>query len=223
MIKIGNRYFNLKIIRKRNKNIYLRIKGDTLEVTCPSWVSKQEIIDFVLSKEDWINKTIEKKENQIKDSKIIIGDYIYYLGKKYEFNYFKGKDDFKIVEDKIIIHCKDGTIDEAINTFYKCNKKVILEMIYQMQDKYLDILKDYNYNLIPEYKIKLIKSAWGINYNKKNLIVINERLIHFEPRCLEAILWHELLHFMIPNHSNRFHEVLALYMPDYKEIVKKLF
>ena len=223
MIKVEDKYFNLKIIRKHNKNIYLRIKGDTIEVTCPYWAGKEEIINFVLSKSDWIDKTVNKNEDRKERSKILIGDCIYYLGKQYRFIYLKGKDDFKVVGDSAVVYCNSGEIEDAIKVFYKEGIKKLRELIYLKQDKYLNIIEDYGYDLIPDYKFKILKSAWGINYTKKNLIMINERLIHFEDRCLEAILWHELLHFVIPNHSKRFHEVLDYHMPDYKKLVKSLY
>lgn len=223
MIKIDDKYFNLKIIRKHNKNIYLRIKGDTLEVTCPYWIKKEEVVSFVLSKSDWINKVINKNGDKKEKSKIIIGKQIYYLGKQYDFIYLKGKEDFKIIGQSVVVYCKSGEIEDAINVFYKEGKKKLKELIYLKQDKYLSIIEDYGYDLIPDYKFKILKSAWGINYTKKNLIVINERLIHFEDRCLEAILWHELLHFVIPNHSKRFHEILQFHMPEYKDIIKSIF
>ena len=219
MIQIGDKYYELKIIRKNNKNIYLRVKGNVLEVTCPKWVKKEEVVSFVLSKGNWINNKTTKKSN----SKTNIGDYIYYLGKRYRFFCMKGKDEVKIVDDMIFVHCKNGDVEEAINVFYKLSRKKIKEIIETKQEKYLSIIEDYGYNLFPEYKIKLLKSAWGINYNKKNLIVMNERLIHFDETCIEAILWHELLHFVIPNHSKRFHEVLEYHMPKYNEILKTIF
>ena len=223
MIKIGDRYFNLKINRKNNRNIYLRVKGDTLEISCPRWVRKDEIISFIMSKEDWINKTIESSNIKRLGSKLGIGDTIYYLGKEYPLTVVKGREDFKVLDGRIIIYCKSGEMEDAIKTFYKLNKKKILDLINAKQDRYLNILEDYGYNLLPDYKMKLLKSAWGINYSKKNLVVINERLIHFDERCLEAILWHELLHFIIPNHSKRFYEILTYYMADYKELVKSIY
>ena len=59
MIKIGDRYFNLKINRKNNRNIYLRVKGDTLEISCPRWVRKDEINSRHKKKE------IEKKKDPV--------------------------------------------------------------------------------------------------------------------------------------------------------------
>lgn len=223
MIKIGDRYFDLKIIRKNNRNIYLRVKGEILEVTCPRSIPKEEIIKFVTSKADWINKTIDKRNDKKETSKLLVDEGLYYFGIKFPYVILEGKDDFKVYNGKIIIHCKDGTIDEALKVFYKENKKALMALIYEKQDKYLNIIKDYGYSDIPQYKTRMLKSMWGVNYTKKNLIVINERLIHFDEKCLEAVLWHEILHFVIPNHSKRFHEVLEYHMRDYKEIIKSIY
>jgi len=35
MVCVGGNYYNLKIVRKNNKNIYLRVSEDTITVTCP--------------------------------------------------------------------------------------------------------------------------------------------------------------------------------------------
>ncbi|MDO4501032.1 MAG: DUF45 domain-containing protein [Erysipelotrichaceae bacterium] len=223
MVKIGERYFEVKIIRKNNKNIYLRVKGDVLEVTCPRNIARDDVLRFINQKADWIDKTVLKREVRQETSKLVIDSGIYYKGKKYPLNVLKGNASLKIDKDSITIHCRSGEMEDAIKVFYKESKKEILADIYRLQDKYLKILKDYGYNEVPDYKIKLLKSMWGVNYTKKNLVVINERLIHFEDRCLEAVLWHELLHFIVPNHSKRFHEVLEYHMSDYKKIIKSIY
>ena len=98
-----------------------------------------------------------------------------------------------------------------------------MEIVRHYEDKYLAIIEDYGYDLLPEYKFRTLKSMWGVCYPKKNLICFNDKLIHFEPKYTEAILFHELLHFVIPNHSKRFHDVLNYHMPDYKERLKKIY
>ncbi len=219
MIKVNDKYFELVIIRKNIKNIYLRIKGDTLEVTCPKWLSKKEILDFIDSKANWI----ASKEGKHRDSKLIVDDCIYYLGKKYRLYILQGRSRIVVMDDTILIYTSNTDIDEALKVFYKEGKKVLLKLIEQKQDKYLNVISDYGYHLKPDYKFRIMKSAWGINYPKKNLITINEKLIHFDDKCLEAVLWHELLHFVIPNHSKRFHDVLSLHMPNYETLIKSIY
>lgn len=223
MIQIGDKEYKVLIERKRIRNIYLRIDNDTLKITCPRWVSNEEINKFIYSKAKWIINSSLKKEVKDKTSKLVINDYIYYLGKKYPLYVLQGKGRVIINEDNIIIYSKDGSIDEAIKVFYKNSKKKLLELIELKQHRYLNIIREYGYLDVPEYKFRVLKSAWGINYTKKNLIMINEKLIHFNDECLEAILWHEILHFIIPNHSKRFHDILEYHMPRYKEIIKSIY
>ena len=45
----------------------------------------------------------------------------------------------------------------------------------------------------------------------------------FDDKYLEAVLWHELLHFIIPNHSKRFHEILSYHMPEYNVLIKEIY
>ena len=64
-INIGGELRNFVVEHKRNKRMYLRVKDDgTLFVTCPRYVSEQEILSFIFEKEDWIAK-VSKKERRI--------------------------------------------------------------------------------------------------------------------------------------------------------------
>ena len=68
-INIGGELRNLVVEHKRNKKMYLRVKEDgILFVTCPRYVSEQEILSFILEKQDWIIK-VSKKEKKNKSEK----------------------------------------------------------------------------------------------------------------------------------------------------------
>ena len=176
MVKIGERYYNLVIVRKSNRNIYLRVKGDTLEVTCPRRVSNEEILRFIYEKSKWIEKTVTKTSVKNETSKLAIGNTIYYLGKKYELLVLNGRSDLKIEEDRVVIHCKDGTIDNAIKVFYKESKKKLLELIDEIEPKYLGILEDYGYDLKQkcltgfylDYLAMLVGTAYRCKYRGKS-------------------------------------------------------
>ena len=218
-MNINGTEYDLVIERKRIKNIYLRVKDNTLFITCPYYVTNKEINEFIYFKKDWIEKVYFRK---ITNSKLVVGETIFYKGKEYLFKVYKGNKSLKFEENSLIIHCKSGDINDAINVLYELSKKTLMEDIYSIQDKYLDILTDYGYRKKPEYHIKKLKSMWGVCYSKKNIVNISSRLIHFDDMCLEAILWHELLHFVIPNHSKRFYDVLEYHLPGYKEIVNTI-
>lgn len=219
MIQIADKQYDLLIERKRIKNIYLKVVDNTIVVTCPYYVTKNDILSFINEKRKWIYNYSNKK---VLDSKLTFGEYIYYRGIKYRLVILNGNKSIKIDGDTLAIRCRGAEINKAIRAFYELGKKDILDVVHEKQDKYLNILKDYGYDSVPIYNVKYLKSMWGCCYNKKNLINLSARLIHFDDKTIEAILWHELLHFIIPNHSKRYHQVLETYMPEYKQLVSKM-
>ena len=219
MIEINNQQYEVVIERKRIKNIYLRVKGNTIYVTCPYYVSLNDVYSFINEKRKWIDKSSKAKKI---DSKLGFGETVFYKGREYKLVILQGNKSLKIDEDNIYIRCRSGEIEDASKVFYEYGKKVIKQYVIDNQEKYLNVLRDYGYYKVPSYNVKYLKSMWGCCYSDKNYINLSVRLIHFDPICWEAILWHELLHFIIPNHSKRFHQVLETKMPKYKEILKSL-
>lgn len=219
MIQIKDKTYKVEIERKNIKNIYLRVEEGTLKITCSKRVAEKDIYAFINSKLDWIYKVTTRK---VVDSKLLVGDFIYYWGKKYKFQILYGNKNMKVEDDTITIRCRKETVEDALNVFYELTKDEILDKAFMLEDDYLKILRDYGYIKEPIYKVKMLKSMWGCCYSKKNLVNLSSRLIHFDEKCLKAVLWHELLHFAIPNHSKRFHEVINYHMPEYNEIIKTL-
>ena len=56
-IQIQDNKISLEIIKKANKNIYLRFKEDTLVVTVPFFTSRKDIEKVIYKNQEWILKT----------------------------------------------------------------------------------------------------------------------------------------------------------------------
>ena len=212
---------DLKVIikYKQNKNIYLRlINAQVLLVTCPSNTSEAYIEKLLKEKEDWLLKTIKT----LSSSKKGFHDPIYYLGKEYKLSIKEGHAKVMVKDDEVIVYAPKADFEKARRIFYAQSVKVLEKEVERFKDKYLDILKDHGYRLEPIIKYRLVKSRWGVCFSDRNIIELNELLIHYDPKCLEAVFWHECVHFLLPNHSKRFHELLEYHMPEYKAIHKEL-
>lgn len=70
-------------------------------------------------------------------------------------------------------------------------------------------------------RIRNIKYAWGSCSTNKN-ITINLKLIDKSDEEIEYVVLHELCHIKYMNHSEKFWALVEKYMPNYKEIRKKL-
>ncbi len=216
MIELDGYFFNVEVERKNNKNMYLSLSGNTIKVRCPYTLTDKMIVDFIVAKKDWIIKIYKKSFESLST----INEHIYYLGKEYFCIYLNGSNKVKITDDTIYLYGKD--FDSAVKHFYKHSENTLFLNLKEYDKEFYKILNDYGYHQIPEISFKYLKRSWGNCYPKKNKINLNYRLIHYPPICLKAVFLHECFHFILPNHSKRFHDLLNYYMPDYQKVIKIL-
>ena len=204
-IEIDNIIYDIEIIKKNNRNTYIRVKNGKIVVTTNYLTSKNSIIKLIRDNEDSIISMINKdKKKQDKN------DNFYYFGKKYDVIY--GFSDIEITDDKI----------------YVLDKKSL--------DKYInkDILRIYNerinywYNVFeekipfPNLKIRKMTSRWGVCNIKNHNVTLNYHLCKYDIKCLDYVIVHELSHFIHPNHSKDFWNLVGKYCHSYKECRKML-
>ena len=76
--------------------------------------------------------------------------------------------------------------------------------------------------LVPnKIRIRNIKYAWGSCSSNRN-ITINLKLVDKSDEEIRYVVLHELCHLKYMNHSDKFWSLVGKYMPNYKEIRKKL-
>lgn len=77
-------------------------------------------------------------------------------------------------------------------------------------------------NLVPnKIRIRNIKYAWGSCSSNRN-ITINLKLVDKSEDEIRYVVLHELCHLKYMNHSDKFWNLVEKYMPNYKDIRKKL-
>ena len=216
MVEIKGIKFEVEITKKKIRNIYLRLQDNKIEVSCPYYVPKYEVYKFIESKRDWIYKVYQFNNNRPKNLYLYNGgDTFYVFGKPYKLVRNIGRKKVVISEDTIFFTYKDDSLD-SIKALYKYFDTELLNKAKIYLDKYRPLLLDYGYNEEPILNARLMSSKWGVCYTRNNKINISSYLIHYPYECLEYIMIHELAHFIIPNHSKRFYEIIANNMPDYK-------
>ncbi len=222
MIEIKGIKFEVNITRKNIRNSYLRVKGNVINATCPLHVYDYQVYQFIESKRDWIYNAYIRSTCKINNSLIYMGGDIFYIfGVEYKLVRSIGKKKICINNDTIFFTYKDDSLD-GIKALYKYLDNRLLIKAQEYLDKYRNLLLDYGYDNIPEINARCMSSKWGACYTRKNKICISSYLIHYSLDCLEYIMVHEMSHFIVPNHSKRFYEIVSSVMPNYKSIVKKL-
>lgn len=204
-IVVNNKTLDLEIIKKNNKNTYIRVKNGKVIVTTNYFTSKNTIIKLINDNIDSISKMIDTDSK--KQSK---KENFYYFGKKYDIIY--GFNDIEFNDNKVYARDKkelDKYIDNDI-------KKIYLERL------------DYWYNIfeenipIPNLKIRKMTSRWGVCNIKNHNVTLNYMLSKYDISCLDYVIVHELSHFIHHDHSKNFWSLVEKYYPKYKECKKML-
>ncbi len=158
--------------------------------------------------------------------------------------------EYKIIYSRIknvYIHIKDGEVivkapkriskkeiekivklkeDWIKKTLEKTKNKSEEEKLYT-DEEFKTIVEEIANELIKEtglipskVRIRDIKYAWGSCSANKN-ITISYKLICYSQDAIKYVILHELCHIKYMNHSKDFWNLLATYMPNYKEIKKE--
>lgn len=206
-IVINNQTIELQIIRKKNKNLYMRfLDSHTLVVTCHSLISEKEIKRIIDSNQ----KALIKMQNQ-KQKEEQKNNYFNYLGKSYDI-YFDGINKTpQFFDSKIQI--KD---EKTLEKFYKKECERIFHMEVERIIPYFPNIPSFT------LKIRCMKTRWGVNNRGNNTITLNSELLKKDLDLLDYVIIHELCHFYEANHSERFWRHVEEYYPKYKEARKRL-
>ncbi|MGM9882322.1 MAG: M48 family metallopeptidase [Bacilli bacterium] len=196
--------YDIEIIKKNNKNTYLRVKDNKIVVTTNYLVSKKKIAELINDNKAFIEKALLKSEIKNKE------DDFKLFGVSYDIIY--GFDNFEIENNKIYV--KD---EKNLN---KCLSKYIYN-IYAERIKYWYDAFEENIP-IPNLKIRKMTSRWGVCNLKNHNVTLNLELSKYKIEALDYVIVHELSHFIYPNHSKDFWNLVGKYYPKYKEIRKYL-
>lgn len=202
-----------KIKRSYRRSVSIKIKENgEVVVNAPYKFSIKNIEQILASKQDWINKGIEKVKTKFQE-KALFYEYkkVMFLGNEYE-----------VKQDKNLITIGDNTIKIRKGTQVKVAlKKWLNEMANCLILKRIDEICDaYNFS----YKTSKIISArkkWGSCDNLKN-ISINFRLVMLPIECIDYVCIHELCHTKYMNHSKEFYKEIEKVMPNYKVVNKNV-
>lgn len=201
------KYYPIKIIRKRNKNTYIRIREGEIIITTTLFMTTTKILNLLQKNKTTIEKMIEKEiKKRAKENDFFL------LGKKYEVIIKKDKKEVEIEEDSIYSPSIEQ-LDQAIQKYSRELFQKHLHYYYALFEEKIPS---------PNLKIRKMKTRWGVCNTQNYNITLNSELIKYEIECLDYVIIHELSHFIEPNHSKNFWKIVSKYCPNYKEIRKKL-
>ena len=200
------------------KNITLRVsKEGEIRISCPWYASEKEIERLIYANEAWIldQRLKRKKENEI-NREGVNGSVVYWLGEQKAVRCQIAKRDSVFIEGDILTFFVKEETDERIEkAFRKAAAKTVLALAEEARGQWDEKICRANGLPVPEISMRYMTGKWGVCYPRRAKIVLSTRLIHYPPECMEYVLLHEYVHFLVPNHSRKFYDMVRTYMPDY--------
>ncbi len=206
-IDIDSNQINIKIIRKKIKNIYFRFNSNLeLIVSCNKYVTDYQIMDMIKDNEQKIIKMyyeiIRREKN--KDNFAILGERL---------NIIIDSSVKKVFIDGRNIYAPE---EEAIDKYYLKESKKFLAVRYE---RVFQMMGD-----LPECKLRFrkMKTRWGVCNSTEKIITLNTELYKYDVSLIDYVIIHELCHLKEANHSSEFWNEVSKYYPHYKQARKLL-
>lgn len=206
--EMDGKNYTVNIVKKNNKNSYIRIKDDmTILVTTNYRTTKRDVIKMLDDNILTIKKMLNRQYRQNEKNKTF-----FYLGNSYDII------EVSTIED----------IDIRDNCIYIPSLKKFEKWYKVQQQNIFEERLEYNYNLFdeinvcPQLKIRTMKTRWGVYNRVKHSITLNSHLLEYTYEEIDYVIIHELSHVIHFNHSKDFWNLVEKYCPDYKKIRKRL-
>lgn len=124
----------------------------------------------------------------------------------------KSKFFIKALDEVSQRHEEDEDLKYMDKDAVECLKDLILELI----DFHMPYFAARGVKRPSKVVIGNYRSFWGECMNKRGIVKFSTRLAGKERELVEYVVVHELSHFLVPNHSQSFWDVVAGVLPDYK-------
>ncbi len=214
----------VSIKRKSIKNMNLRIQdqGDVF-LSAPKNLPLSDIYNYLYKKLSWIKKHRERLKDYAQKSSLenLQAEGLFFQGSYYEIIIKEslGNEFVNLINNQIYFFLRPG--------FTEFHKKSFMKKWYQEQLKEIlpSLVAHWQAIIgvtVNQIKIRDMKSLWGSCHYTKKCITINLKLIEKPLISLEYVIVHELVHLLEPSHNHRFYRLMDYYLPDWKNIKKKL-
>lgn len=201
--------FNYEVKRSRRRTLCVRVNEDnTITVSCPYRTTDDRIESFLESKRKWIEGCLSRNARRFDNLQGISSyDRILIAGLAVPFELGATENSF----------ADEGV---AVKSF-ACLKKLYVENLgSEFLSLYGKICKESGLKG-RTVNFKAYKSRWGCCSNTGD-ITFNYKLLMLPREFWAYVIAHELCHTVYLNHSQKFYDLLARIMPDYRALRQKI-
>ncbi len=224
ILSYGKTDINYLLHSQERKDIKISIDlVNGVEVFSPQHLEDEKINELLKKKAPWINaklKELNQVETLNQPKEFVSGEKLPYLGRQYklkvhresveqaQFFFYQGK--FKAVvprswsQDEV-----QHTLEKKLIQWYREHGSLKLKE----RAKYYQELLGVSPNSL---SLRIQHKRWG-TCTPSGDIYINWRVVMAPVKVIDYVLVHELAHLIVPEHNQKFWNVVKSVLPDYEE------
>ncbi len=205
----------IAVTRKAIKHAYLRVNGaGEVRMSAPRRMSNRELEAFARSKLDWIRRQQAKTRSRSQPirHKYASGEPFSIWGRTVHLGVVEtqGKPSVELRGAALRLAVCPGTT--------VAKRKALVEAWYrrQLEAAVPPLLVRWEPIIgvqVAKVSYRTMKTRWGSCSTKPRTIRLNTELARFDPKCLEYVLVHELVHLLEPSHNARFKALMDRHLP----------
>lgn len=225
-VSYGTTEIAFHLQRTHRKTLAIEVHPDlTVWAIAPENASLSDIQEKLIKRGAWIVKQqryFEQFLPRTPERQYVPGETHFYLGRRYVLRVREDKTaSVKLKNGELIVSLKNKNSQESI-------KQHLTKWYYDHAMKKFEAILQEKFNLFqahsvayPEMIIRRMNKRWG-SCHSNGTIILNPELIKAPTRCIEYVIVHELCHLIHPNHNQKFYDLQATKMPDWKKWKDKL-
>lgn len=213
------------VVFKDIKNVHLSVypPNGRVRISAPCRMTAENVRLFALSKFGWIKKQQGKLLSQEREAprEFLERESHYVWGRRYllrveETDRHVGVD---VRHRDMVLRVELGASperrQELVDEWYRRELRQAAALLIHKWESALELQ-------VSRFFVQRMKTKWGSSNPALRTIRLNLELAKKTPECVDYVVLHEILHFIVPDHSARFQALLDEKMPEWRHVRQKL-
>lgn len=203
--------------RRGTRSIRIRLRDDgTVRVTLPFWSSYRAALTFVEQQSDWIMKQKTQRSPILDGSRIGDVHIVDYAVSKNNTQKLRTR----VSSTKLTVYVPPTVSALDVAKSEQVHKAAVRALKRQAEGYLTErarfLAKEHDF-AISDVRVKPMRSRWG-SCSSVGVITLNVYLMQLPAEYRDYVIYHELVHTQVPNHSPAFWSRVAEFVPNIKEI-----
>ncbi|MEX5255062.1 M48 family metallopeptidase [Kocuria arenosa] len=210
---------DVDVVYKDIKNMHISVYPPIgrVRVAAPQRTTEDAIRLAVVQRLSWIKRQREQLQNANRQTerKMVSGETHYVWGERYLLDVSKTSGAYGVETKGNTLWVATPEDTDAAGRFrtldrwYRRELKAVLPSLLEKWQPILRVRAD-------KFVVRRMKTKWGSCMADSRTIWLNPELAKKNPRCLEYIVVHELVHLRERGHGENFVALMDRYLPDWR-------